>query len=156
MRTIHSFAILVATATLVISSCTSEEEKKHDLIKAMTKNLCKDIGNNTGQNMTASNNGNQDINNIIAGMLYLVNVPMEKFCNCFTDVIGQELQSRFTYDELVELRKDKTKQFMVIKKIMETRDLKADMGNCNDSTSHSKVKDYQNYQQKLDEKFKKQ
>ncbi len=147
---------MVLIAMLGLISCVSEVEKKHNLVKGMTKNLCKDIGNNTGQNTTASNNGNQDINNIIAGMLSLVNVPMEKFCNCFTDVIDQELQSRFTYDELVELRKDKTKQLMVIKKIMETRDLKADMSNCNDSTADSKVKDYQNYQQKLDEKFKKQ
>jgi len=99
--------------------------------------------------------GDATVDALAITVINTLHVPMEDFCHCFTDLMNQELASRFTYKELIDLRKDKIKQLMVASKIIEQRDINADIENCLNGTVQKKGKEYEDYQKSLDDKFKK-
>jgi hypothetical protein len=139
----------------ILMSCTSEEENKRLLITYVTKDMCKGIGSDLSESLRTDITGNEDVDKIAHEFLGSLEISIEKFCNCFSDIIGQELQSKFTYKELLEIKNDKIKQIMVGKKILESRDIQVEMQNCLKNTISEKGKEYQNFQNSIDEKFDK-
>ena len=75
------------------------------------------------------------------------------WCECYTYFVSNELAETFTEEELQEIQKDDIKKLMVLTKIFQE---KADsIANCISESNNVTIKDYNNFAQKLDERYKK-
>jgi hypothetical protein len=156
---IKSLGITSAFLSFVIFSlllsCTSESEKKQHLVKSIANTMCDNISTKLSNGVDQVGTGDETIDALAITIIQSLDVPLEDFCHCFTEIMNKELMSKFSYDELKELRKDKIKQLMVASKILEQRDVQADIENCLQITLNKTGEQYQDYQNTLDDKFKK-
>ena len=136
-----------------ITSCTSEAEKKERVVKYITRDMCKNISSKLNNSIEQNSIGDETVDALAMSIIGALDVPLEDFCHCFTDIMSKELSSKFSYKELLELRKDKIKQLMVASKLIEQRDIKADIENCLTGTLQKSGKEYEDYQKTLDDKF---
>lgn len=144
---------LLVLGFIFLVACTSEQKKKDRLVTYIVRDMCNDISTKMSDGIKQNGTGDATVDLLAVSIINALGVPMEDFCHCFTDIMSQELASRFTYKELLELRKDKIKQLMVANKIIEQRDIKTDMENCLSGTVQKKGKEYEDYQKTLDDKF---
>ena len=147
----YAFIILL----ICFFSCTSEEDKKQQMVQYVSKSMCKGVSAEIGNSMANSNTENEEASKIVANFLSSLDVPIEKFCHCFSGIIGQELQSKFTYEELIEIKKDKIKMLLVGKKILEQNNIQANISDCLKGTIEAKTNEYKKFNDSLDKKFDK-
>lgn len=151
-----NIAIFISLISLgLLLSCTSETEKKERLVSYISDNMCTNISSKLSSGIDQVGTGDETIDALAISVIESLNVPLEDFCHCFTEIMTKELMGKFTYAELMELKKDKIKQMMVASKILEQENIQVDIENCLQSTLNKAGERYQNYQNKLDKKFKK-
>lgn len=145
----------------IVSSCTSSRKEREKQIQLkiadqIASESCNDISSistgvtgvliNTIFNEITDGNGA----NINTGTLG--SIP-KNWCNCYSYFVVTDLTEKFTYKELLEIKKDKIKRMMVLKKIVELH--QEDLKQCiRDSTLNS-LKGYDDFAKQLDKKFSK-
>ena len=135
-------------------SCTSEADEKKMLVSSISKKMCSNISSLIGNEINQGGTGDKTIDALASQIIESLDVPLEDFCHCFTEIISGELLNKFSYAELSELRKDKIKQMMVASKIMEQISVRTDIENCLKGSLIKTGKKYKDYQNTLNEKFK--
>jgi hypothetical protein len=148
------FAIFVCVfLSNTLISCTSETKKKERIVSYISRDMCKNISSKMSNGIDQVGTGDETVDALAITIIESLDMPLEDFCNCFTEIMGSELMSKFTYSELIELRKDKIKQMMVASKIIEQKDIQVELENCMKGTVQKTGEKYQEYQERLDDKF---
>lgn len=142
------FAFISILLSLLLTSCVSEEQKKKEVVVQITNHLCDNISELLGANTTNTYNSNQEV---IVALIKLLHIPTEKCCKCVMDNIEEELFSKFTYDELLDIQQDNVKQLMVAKKIIENNPTQEKIAKCIKDKMLGKYEEFNN---ELENKFK--
>ena len=116
------FILISIFLSLLLTSCVSEEQKKKEVVVQITNHLCDNISELLGANTTNTYNSNQE-----------------------------ELFSKFTYDELLDIQQDNVKQLMVAKKIIENNPTQEKIAKCIKDKMLGKYEEFNN---ELENKFK--
>ncbi len=134
--------------SLFLISCVSEEQKKKEVVSQITNHLCDNI-----TELLNVNNGNTDNTNqqVVIALINLLNIPLEKCCSCVMVNIEEELLSKFSYNELLDIQQDNVKQLMVAKKIIENNPTQEKIAKCIKDKMLGKYEEFNN---KLEDKFK--
>jgi len=74
------------------------------------------------------------------------------WCECYTYYISNELAVQFTIDELREIKNDNVKKIMVLSKLLQINI--EEIKNCIQLTMQDKVKNYTDFERKLNRKLK--
>lgn len=75
----------------------------------------------------------------------------EYWCDCYTYFVVKDLSEKFTYKEIQAIKKDKTKQIMVLEKIVEVH--QEDLKQCIAESTNKIFKSYDDFAKDLDKKF---
>jgi len=150
-----TFAFLGLITFSLLLSCTSESEKKRHLVKYISNSMCDNISDKLSNGIDQIGTGDETMDAIAISIIQALDVPLEEFCHCFTEIMNKELIDKFTYSELQELRKDKIKQLMVAAKILEQKNIQSEIENCVRGSLNKTGRKYEDYQKTLDDKFKK-
>lgn len=149
-----SFLITVLILFVLTGCGPTEEQKKETLAKRIAHETCDDISSITtgvvGSLIDALFNqiteGNiSDINTRSLGK-----VP-EYWCDCYTYFVVKDLTEKFTFKEIQSIKKDKTKQILVLEKILEFH--QADLKQCISESTNKIFKDYSAFEKELDKKY---
>jgi hypothetical protein len=135
------FAFISILLSLLLTSCVSEEQKKKEVVVQITNHLCDNISELLGANTTNTYNSNQEV---IVALIKLLHIPTEKCCKCVMDNIEEELFSKFTYDELLDIQQDNVKQLMVAKKIIENNPTQEKIAKCIKDKMLGKYEEFNN------------
>lgn len=153
----YIFALTASLLILIIffEACgPSDEQKRVTLSKRIGHETCDDISiissNIVGSFISELFNqgGEGNITNINTGDLG--RIP-EYWCDCYTYFVVSDLSEKFTYKELVEIKKDKAKQMMVLEKIVEVH--QEDLEMCIVASTNKKFKNYDDFAKELDIRF---
>jgi hypothetical protein len=139
----------------MLLSCTSDAEKKEQLVNLISKNVCDNLSSKSSEKFNQNRYGNQADYELAIALMQLLNVPIKDFCECFTGIISRELLNKFSYSELLEIQKDMIKQLMVAYKILEQREIQVGIENCVKESLNNAGEDYQNFKNSLDDKYRK-
>lgn len=134
--------------SLLLTSCMSEEQKKNEVVAQITNHLCDNITTLLSANTTNADDSNQEV---ILALVNLLHIPTAKCCSCVMDNIEDELHSKFTYDELLDIQQDNVKQLMVAKKIIENNPTQEKIAKCIKDKMLGKYEEFNN---ELEDKFK--
>lgn len=74
------------------------------------------------------------------------------WCECYTYYISKDLMEKFTIKELREIKNDNIKKIMVLSEIF--KDHQKDIKNCIALTTNEKIKNYADFERKLNRKLK--
>lgn len=143
-----SLILITIVCSFLLVSCISEEQKKKEVVVQITNHLCDNISELLGANTTNTYNSNQEV---IVALIKLLHIPTEKCCKCVMDNIEEELFSKFTYDELLDIQQDNVKQLMVAKKIIENNPTQEKIAKCIKDKMLGKYEEFNN---ELENKFK--
>lgn len=140
---------------LFVASCgPSQEQKKKAIATRIGRETCNDISNLSiglvgglvNSLVKELSNGNiSDINTGTLGQM------PESWCNCYTYYVVKDLTEKFTYKELVEIKRDKAKQMMVLQKIVEVHG--EDLKQCIADSTGAIFKSYTDFENDLQKKF---
>lgn len=134
--------------SLLLISCVNEEQKKKEIVMQITNHLC----DNIAELLNASSNNTVDANQeVVLALINLLDIPIEKCCSCVMENIEDELLSKFTYDELLDIQQDNVKQLMVAKKIIENNPTQEKIVKCIKDKMLGKYEEFNN---ELENKFK--
>jgi hypothetical protein len=143
------FILISIFLSLLLTSCVSEEQKKKEVVVQITNHLCENITELLSANAAnTENNSNQEI---VTALIKLLHIPTEKCCKCVMENIEEELFSKFTYDELLDIQQDNVKQLMVAKKIIENNPTQEKIAKCIKDKMLGKYEEFNN---ELENKFK--
>lgn len=142
------FTLITMLLSLLLTSCVSEEEKKKEVVMQITSHLCDNITELLSTNTTNTDNTNQDV---VLALINLLNIPIEKCCSCVMVNIEEELFSKFTYDELLDIQQDTVKQLIVAKKIIKNNLTQEKIAKCIKDKMLGKYEEFNN---ELEDKFK--
>lgn len=145
------FTLISILLSLLLTSCVSEEERKKEVVVQITDQLCNNITELLSANTTNTTNLDNSNQDIIIALVNLLNIPIEKCCTCVMDNIEEELISKFTYNELVEIQEDNVKQLMVAKKIIENNPTQVKIAKC---IKNKMLGKYEEFNNELEDKFK--
>jgi len=145
-----SFILITILLNLLLTSCVSEEQKKKEVVVQITSHLCDNISELLSANATEANSSSSN-QEVITALINLLNIPTEKCCMCVMVSIEEELLSKFTYDELLEIQQDNVKQLMVAKKIIENNPTQEKIAKCIKDKMLGKYEEFNN---ELEHKFK--
>lgn len=143
-----SLILITIVCSFLLVSCISEEQRKKEVVVQITNHLCDNISELLGANTTNTYNSNQEV---IVALIKLLHIPTEKCCKCVMDNIEEELFSKFTYDELLDIQQDNVKQLMVAKKIIENNPTQEKIAKCIKDKMLGKYEEFNN---ELENKFK--
>ncbi|MFN8296689.1 MAG: hypothetical protein U0T69_10870 [Chitinophagales bacterium] len=141
--------IVVIFLIIFFTSCVSEEAKKKEAVARITNNLCDHISELLATDNTDTPNDPND--ELVLALVDLFHIPLEKCCSCVMENIEDELQTKFSFEELMEIQEDQVKQLMVARKIIENNPTQEKIVQCIENKMLGK---YEDFNKKLEDKFK--
>lgn len=149
------FSILLAVALYLVTGCGSSGNPKKKIADEITHSSCEFASEIT----SAFFNGavNAALNELTDGNVNGVNtgslgsIP-GYWCECYTYYVSKDLVENFSMTELKEIRNDKFKRFLVLSKLFQAH--QSEISECISTTTDLKVKDYADFERKLNRKLK--
>lgn len=144
---------LVFIISIFIVSCTSEAAKKKIIVNRMTEDICSMLGEQF--NMSGAGAQTGVFNELLSQLGEKVSEESLGYCNCIKDIIGKSLLEKFTLKELEDIERDPIKQLMILSKITEQEAIQAQVLQCLEEGVQNVVGEYEDFNQKLEEKYDK-
>lgn len=149
-----TLSIFIFSATYLCSCSTPVNPKKKisveiakgscDFVSSVTSTFLINAANSILENNTDSKSSNIDNSNS--------NLVPGYCCECFTYYASKELMENYSFEELREIKKDNIKKVIVITKLFQAH--QEEIKQCIVSTTNEKIKNYADFERKLDRRIK--
>lgn len=137
--------LITSLALTIMLSCTTSVNPKKKISVEIANESCSLISEITSSLIVESLGGTVDDSvdiDFVSGY----------WCECYTYYISNDLMEKFTISELRELRKDNIKKIMALTKIF--KEHKEEIKNCIELTANEKIKNYIEFERKLNQILK--
>lgn len=139
----------------LLYSCTPSVNSKKKIAIEITQESCKTISEiSSGIYSEIVNSSVNQLLNINSSNINTGNVGgvPDSWCECYTYYVSKDLIENFTLNELRAIKRDKIKKIMVLSKLSQAH--QDEIKNCIELVTAEKIKNYADFERKLNRKLK--
>ena len=150
-----SFLVVLTTTFSLLTGCGSSGNPKKKIADEITHSSCEFASEitsaffNVAVNATLNQLTDGNVNGVNTGNLG--SIP-GYWCECYTYYVSKDLVENFSMSELKEIRNDKFKRFLVLSKLFQAH--QSEISECISTTTDLKIKNYADFERKLNRKLK--
>lgn len=148
---LHIVFLLLVSA-VVFNSCGTSGNSKKKMANEIAQNACESVSKFSGAVLGGAVSG------ILSGATRsytntgsIGGLPTY-WCECYTYYTAKELNENFSLEELKEIRRDNLKKTITLTKLFELH--QTEITECITATTNMKIKNYADFERKLNRKLK--